>query len=130
MLRMNVNFSYSKELFQLERELELAKLTMVAQESAHHECNCAGHCDYMNALSEAKINVDYLSLRVDHLSLLEFQDLMRIAAENEEKEREALEREEKEKAEREEKERMEYKEMKRMVEERERERLEKEEEER
>jgi len=98
----NVCFSYTEEVFQLERELDLARLRLDALESVSHECECAGRCDFLDSLSEAKIAVDNLSMRVDYLTLLEFQDLARIAAENEEKEREAFEKEEKERIEEEE----------------------------
>jgi len=109
----NVCFSYTEEVFQLERELDMAKLRLDTLESASHECDCAGRCDYLDSLSEAKVAVEYLSMRLDYLVMLEQQDLERINAEYEEEVRRDMEREEE----------------KRRAEETERERLEREEQE-
>jgi len=109
----NVCFSYTEEVFQLERELDMAKQRLDTLESASHECDCAGRCDYLDSLSEAKIAVEYVSMRLDYLVMLEQQDLERINAEFEEEVRKDMEREE----------------QKRRAEETERERLEREEQE-
>jgi len=125
----NVCFSYTEEVLQLERELDLARLRLDALESVTHECDCAGRCDFLDSLSEAKIAVDYLSMRVDYLTLLESQDLARIDAEYEEEARKAFEKEEKERIEEEERQRAEETEKERLEreEQEERERAEREE---
>jgi len=104
----NVCFSYTEEMFQLERELEMAKQRLDTLKSASHECDCAGRCDYLDSLTEAKVAVEFLSMRLDYLVMLERQDLERINAEFEEEVRRDMEREEqKRRAEETEKERME-----------------------
>jgi len=90
----NVFFSYTEEVYQLERELDMAKQRLETLESASHDCSCAGRCDYLDLLSEAKIAVEYASMRLDYLAMLEQQDLERINAEFEEEVRKDMEREE------------------------------------
>jgi len=90
----NVCFSYTEEVFQWERELNMAKQRLETLESASHDCNCPGRCDYLDLLSEARIDVEYVSMRLDYLVMLEQQDLERINAEFEEEVRRDMEREE------------------------------------
>jgi len=90
----NVCFSYTEEVFQLEIELDMAKQRLDTLEAASHDCNCAGRCDYLDLLSEAKIAVEYASMRLDYLVMLEQQDLERINAEFEEEVRRDMEIEE------------------------------------
>jgi len=90
----NVCFSYTEEVFQLELELEMAQQRLETLEAASHECRCAGRCDYLELLSEAKIAVEYASMRFDYLKMLEQQDLERLNAEFEEEVRRDMELEE------------------------------------